>query len=85
MDMNLLSQILGIAFEKRVSDLHFEVDNPPFFRAKGQLLRSKLPKLTPRTPSSSPGPSWSRITGPSPTSCGSWTPPTRSPMAGASG
>ncbi|WP_298436820.1 type IV pilus twitching motility protein PilT [Geobacter sp.] len=46
MDMNLLNQILGIAFEKRVSDLHFEVDNPPFFRARGQLLRSKLPKLT---------------------------------------
>ena len=46
MDMNLLNQILGIAFEKRVSDLHFEVDNPPFFRAKGQLLRSKLPRLT---------------------------------------
>jgi twitching motility protein PilT len=46
MDMNLLTQILGIAFEKKVSDIHFEVDNPPFFRAHGQLLRSKLPKLT---------------------------------------
>lgn len=46
MDMSLLNQILGIAFEKRVSDLHFEVDNPPFFRARGQLIRSKLPKLT---------------------------------------
>ncbi len=48
MDMNLLNQILGIAFEKRVSDLHFEVDNPPFFRAHGQLIRSKLPSLTPQ-------------------------------------
>ncbi len=47
MDMNLLNQILGIAFEKRVSDLHFEVNNPPFFRAHGQLIRSKLPLLTP--------------------------------------
>lgn len=48
MDLNTLQQILGIAFEKRVSDLHFEVDNPPFFRARGQLVRSKLPKLTPQ-------------------------------------
>ncbi len=47
MDMKMLNQILEIAFEKRVSDLHFEVDNPPFFRARGQLLRSKLAKLTP--------------------------------------
>src|SRR5512144_2427960 len=47
MDVQMLNQILGIAFEKRVSDLHFEVDNPPFFRGRGQLLRSKLPKLTP--------------------------------------
>ena len=46
MDVQMLNQILGIAFEKRVSDLHFEVDNPPFFRGRGQLLRSKLPKLT---------------------------------------
>jgi twitching motility protein PilT len=46
MDMKMLTQILEIAFEKRVSDLHFEVDEPPFFRARGQLLRSKLPKLT---------------------------------------
>jgi twitching motility protein PilT len=46
MDMKMFNQILEIAFEKRVSDLHFEVENPPFFRARGQLLRSKLPKLT---------------------------------------
>jgi len=46
MDMKMLHQILEIAFEKRVSDLHFEVDNPPFFRARGQLLRSKLQILT---------------------------------------
>ena len=48
MDMKMLTQILEIAFEKRVSDLHFEVDNPPFFRGRGQLIRSKLPKLTPK-------------------------------------
>ena len=48
MDMNRLNQILEIAFQKRVSDLHFEVDNPPFFRAHGQLIKSKLPPLTPQ-------------------------------------
>jgi len=47
MDMNLLLQILGIAFEKKVSDVHFEVDNPPFFRVRGQLVRARLPALTP--------------------------------------
>ncbi|MCK4502932.1 MAG: PilT/PilU family type 4a pilus ATPase [Desulfuromonadales bacterium] len=47
MDTKTLTQILEIAFAKRVSDIHFEVDNPPFFRAHGQLLRSKLAKLTP--------------------------------------
>ncbi len=46
MDMKMLNQSLEIAFEKKVSDLHFEVDNPPFFRARGQLLRSKLQNLT---------------------------------------
>lgn len=45
MDSKTLNQILEIAFAKRVSDIHFEVDNPPFFRAHGQLLRSKLPNL----------------------------------------
>jgi twitching motility protein PilT len=48
MDMKILNQILGIAVEKKVSDVHFEVDNPPFFRGRGQLIRSKLPKLTAR-------------------------------------
>ena len=47
MDMKMLNQILEIAFEKKVSDLHFEVGNPPFFRGRGQLLRSKLAQLTP--------------------------------------
>ena len=47
MDMSLLLQILGIAFEKKVSDIHFEVDNPPFFRVRGQLVRARLPNLTP--------------------------------------
>ncbi|MGD0842956.1 MAG: PilT/PilU family type 4a pilus ATPase [Geobacteraceae bacterium] len=47
MDMKMMNQILEIAFEKKVSDLHFEVGNPPFFRGRGQLLRSKLTKLTP--------------------------------------
>jgi twitching motility protein PilT len=46
-DAKVLDKILGIAFEKRVSDIHFEVDNPPFFRGRGQLIRSKLPSLTP--------------------------------------
>jgi len=46
MDARTLNQILQIAFEKRVSDVHFEVDNPPFFRGRGQLIRSKLPMLT---------------------------------------
>jgi twitching motility protein PilT len=46
-DAKVLDKILGIAFEKRVSDVHFEVDNPPFFRGRGQLIRSKLPSLTP--------------------------------------
>ncbi len=46
MDARTLNQILQIAFEKRVSDVHFEVDNPPFFRGRGQLIRSKLPVLS---------------------------------------
>lgn len=46
MDNKTFNQILEIAFDKKVSDVHFEVDNPPFFRGRGQLLRSKLPKLT---------------------------------------
>jgi len=46
MDSKTLNQILEIAFAKRVSDVHFEVGNPPFFRAHGQLLRSKLANLT---------------------------------------
>jgi len=48
MDAKILNQILEIAFQKKVSDLHFEVDNPPFFRGRGQLIRSKLPNLTPK-------------------------------------
>ena len=47
MDANILHQILEIAFQKKVSDLHFEVDNPPFFRGRGQLIRAKMPNLTP--------------------------------------
>ncbi len=46
MDANTLNQILDIAFQKKVSDIHFEVDNPPLFRGRGQLIRSKLPNLT---------------------------------------
>lgn len=46
MDIATLTKILEIAFEKRVSDIHFEVDNPPIFRARGHLLRSKLNTLT---------------------------------------
>lgn len=47
MDANMLHQILDIAFQRKVSDLHFEVDNPPFFRGRGQLIRAKMPNLTP--------------------------------------
>jgi len=46
MDTATFTQILEIAFEKRVSDIHFEVDNPPIFRARGHLIRSKLNNLT---------------------------------------
>jgi twitching motility protein PilT len=46
MDIATLKQILEIAFEKRVSDIHFEVENPPIFRARGHLIRSKLKSLT---------------------------------------
>ncbi|MEJ2685216.1 MAG: PilT/PilU family type 4a pilus ATPase [Candidatus Sulfobium sp.] len=46
MDMATFTQILEIAFEKQVSDIHFEVDNPPMFRARGHLIRSKLNTLT---------------------------------------
>lgn len=48
MDGKTFKQILEIAFQKKVSDIHFEVDNPPFFRVKGQLVKSKLPNLTPK-------------------------------------
>lgn len=46
MDTARLNQILNIAFEKKVSDIHFEVDNPPMFRARGHLIRAKLANLT---------------------------------------
>jgi twitching motility protein PilT len=46
MDNTILNQILNIAFEKKVSDIHFEVDNPPMFRAHGHLIRAKLGPLT---------------------------------------
>lgn len=46
MDTATFNQILHIAFEKKVSDIHFEVDNPPMFRARGHLIRSKLGNLT---------------------------------------
>ena len=46
MDTSTFNKILDIAFEKRVSDIHFEADYPPMFRACGHLLRSKLESLT---------------------------------------
>ena len=46
MDLAMFEQILQIAFDKRVSDAHFEVDNPPFFRVRGQLVRAKMQALT---------------------------------------
>ncbi|MBK5274812.1 MAG: PilT/PilU family type 4a pilus ATPase [Desulfuromonadales bacterium] len=48
MNVTILNQILEIAFEKKVSDLHFEVDNPPFLRGCGQLIRSRMANLTAR-------------------------------------
>jgi twitching motility protein PilT len=45
MDLSTFEQILRIAFDKRVSDAHFEVDNPPFFRVRGQLVRAKMKNL----------------------------------------
>lgn len=48
MDIAILTQILEIAFDKKVSDIHFEVDNPPIFRARGHLIHSKLSSLTPK-------------------------------------
>lgn len=48
MDIAILTQILEIAFQKKVSDIHFEVDNPPLFRARGHLIHSKLSNLTPK-------------------------------------
>ncbi|MDA8433037.1 MAG: PilT/PilU family type 4a pilus ATPase [Nitrospiraceae bacterium] len=48
MDIATFTQILEIAFEKRVSDIHFEVDTPPLFRARGHLIHSKLSALTPQ-------------------------------------
>jgi twitching motility protein PilT len=48
MDIAILTQILEIAFDKKVSDIHFEVDNPPIFRARGHLIHSKLSGLTPK-------------------------------------
>jgi len=46
MDSAIFNQILNIAFDKKVSDIHFEVDLPPMLRARGHLLRSKLANLT---------------------------------------
>jgi twitching motility protein PilT len=46
MDIATFTQILEIAFKKKVSDIHFEVDNRPIFRARGHLIRSKLNILT---------------------------------------
>lgn len=46
MDIATLHQILEISFEKKISDIHFEVGTPPLFRARGYLIRSKLKNLT---------------------------------------
>jgi twitching motility protein PilT len=46
MDLATFNQILEIAFQKKVSDIHFEVGDPPMFRARGHLIRSKLSNLT---------------------------------------
>ena len=41
-----LIKFLKLPLKKKVSDIHFEVDNPPIFRARGTLIRSKLENLT---------------------------------------
>lgn len=46
MNNEILNQILHIAFDKKVSDIHFEVDNPPMFRVRGYIIRAKLANLT---------------------------------------
>lgn len=46
MDKSTLNRLLAIGFEKGVSDIHFEVGYPPLFRARGQLIRSKLDNLS---------------------------------------
>ena len=46
MDKTTFNRLLAIGFEKNVSDIHFEVGYPPLFRARGQLIRSKLENLT---------------------------------------
>lgn len=46
MDIATFNKILQIAFEKKVSDIHFAIDSPPMLRARGHLLRSKLEKLS---------------------------------------
>jgi twitching motility protein PilT len=48
MDSSTFAQILQIAFDKKVSDIHFEVGDPPMFRARGHLIRSKLNSLSSR-------------------------------------
>jgi len=46
MDLQTFNRLLAIGFEKGVSDVHFQVGYPPLFRARGQLIRSKLEALT---------------------------------------
>ena len=81
MDIKILNQILHIAFEKKVSDLHFEVDNPPFFRGRGQLVRSKLPNLTPQDTEFIATRSWSTTTAPCRTISPNWMLPSPCRMA----
>ena len=46
MDLETFNRLLAIGFEKGVSDIHFQVGYPPLFRARGQLIHSKLKNLT---------------------------------------
>lgn len=46
MDVVTFNRLLEIGVSKGVSDIHFEVGYPPLFRARGHLIRSKLPNLT---------------------------------------
>ena len=44
--MSIARQILQKAVETDASDVHLKADAPPFFRVRGVLVESGLPKLS---------------------------------------